>query len=153
MKRIAFSTKQLVGEQNGQEPEEMAKCNNEALKVKLWEILGTAPSENKHTMNSNDMGCKEHINIYQNGENQNGNAAGTKLNSPDLKQNKENLNINETREYKKGKAARGKLNLRGLENKENLNIKQSTEFLREKQPEPSKTLILLRLIQRLPIKS
>ena len=129
---IAFSTKQLAGERNDKEPEEMAKCNNDVLKMKLWEILGTAPSENKHTMNSNDMEYKERINVNQNGENPKGNVAGTKLNSPDREQNKENLSINQSREYKKGKAARGKLNSRGVENKENLNIKQTREFHKRK---------------------
>ena len=131
-KDIAFSTKQLVGEQNGKEPEEMAKGSNDDLKVKLWEILGTAPSENKHTMNSNDMEYKKGININPNGENQKGNVAGTEPNSPDIEQNKENLNISQSREYKKGKAARGKLNSRGLGNKGNLNIKQSPEFHKRK---------------------
>lgn len=49
---VVVCTKQLAGEENDKQSERMVKCNSEALKMNLWEILGTAPSETKHTTNS-----------------------------------------------------------------------------------------------------
>lgn len=128
----AFSTKQLVDEENGKEPQKMEKCGNEALKTKIWEILGTCPSEKKHSFNSPSfVDNMENSNTNPRRENQTSKFSKSKL-MPDLKENKENLNINK-KECEKGTAAIEKVASRDLrKNRDILNAKKNKEFQKEK---------------------
>lgn len=128
--KVAFSTRQLVGKENGRDLEKMTKCNNEALKMKLWEILGTAASENKHTESSpNIMDHKESLDTNQTRGNQREKVSRTKPNLTNIDGNKENFDTNRNKECKKGKISKGKPISRDLEeNKRNLNKQQGREF-------------------------
>ncbi|XP_020274300.1 meiosis-specific protein PAIR3 isoform X1 [Asparagus officinalis] len=129
IKEVAFCTKQLPGEEKGKEQGKVASCNSEALKMKLWEILGTAPSGNKHPMNSPDnMKYTENLDLSQTKENKEEKIARAELKSPELKEKKENLWTNQGKEHKEVKASRMKPILHEVEeNKQELHIRESKQ--------------------------